>query len=178
MPPEPLDERYLTWLYGQVANVKARARSRTFWSLLRQMYKKEFVWLVPNDDNRISDGRDLRYEFLAEHQDEQGDPEWIGLPCSMLELFIVLARAVAFEMDDDMRIWFWHFIEVVDLERYNDRDYNKDAEEAIDETLDRIIWRNYSPSGKGGLFPLRDPKQDQRKVELWYQLNAYLLEQF
>ena len=28
----------------------------------------------------------------------------------------------------------------------------------------------------GGLFPLKFVKQDQRFVELWYQLNAYILE--
>lgn len=177
MEPGPLEERYFDWLYGQVAP-KTRARAKTFRSLLQQLHGKEFVWFVPNDDNRIADGKDLRYEFLSENEDEQGDPEWSGSPCSMLELFLVLARAAAFEMDDQPAVWFWHFIEVLNLEQYNDRDYDQDAEEMIDEALERIIWRNYSSNGEGGLFPLQRATADQRKVELWYQLNAYLLEQF
>lgn len=60
----PLDEQYLKWLYRQVASSKYRNPARTYWSLLRQLYTTEFVWTVPNDDNRVEDGRDLRYEFL------------------------------------------------------------------------------------------------------------------
>jgi hypothetical protein len=26
----------------------------------------------------------------------------------------------------------------------------------------------------GGFFPLTHPNDDQRKVEIWYQMNAYL----
>ena len=178
MSTETLDERYLNWLYGQVASVKTRHKVRTFWSLFRQLYKTIFVAIVPHDENRIADCKDLRYEFLAEAEDEQGDLEWMRSPCSVLELLIILSRILAFEMDDKAETWFWHLIEVLDLEQFNDREYNAHSQEVIANTLDRVIWRTYMPNGHGGLFPLRNPDRDQRKVELWYQLNAYLLEQF
>jgi len=178
MPLEELDEQYLEWLYSQVAPVKVSARTRTYWKLFHQMYKTIFVALAPHDENRIADGRDLRYEFLAEREDLQGDLDWMRSPCSMLELFIILARQLSFEMDDPVDVWFWHLMETLDLVQFNDRKYNSHAEEEIERTLDRVIWRNYEPNGQGGLFPLRNPTRDQRKVELWYQLNAYLLEQF
>lgn len=173
-----LDERYLSWLYSQVANVKTRARNRTYWSLFRQLHETIFVALVSHDENRAADCRDLRYEFLAEIEDEDGNPEWTRGPASMLELLIVLSRFLAFEMDDPAKLWFWHLVEELGLERYHDRNYDDHISEEVSETLSRVIWRTYEPDGKGGLFPLRDPKEDQRKVELWYQLNAYLLEQF
>lgn len=178
MPEESLDERYLTWLYGQVASVKTRARKSTHWSLLRKLHQTIFVAHVAHDENRCADAKDLRYEFLAECEDVQGDPDWTRFPCTMLELMIVLARQLAFEMDEDVSPWFWHMIDVLELHQFNDRDYNQDAEEVIESVLDRVIWRNYEPDGRGGFFPLRNPTRDQRKVELWYQLNAYLLEQF
>ena len=178
MSPGTLDERYLNWLYGQVAEVKKRRGNRTFWKLFKQMQETIFVAVVPHDENRIADAKDLRYEFLAECEDEQGDLEWMRSPCSMLELFIILARALAFEMDDRTETWFWHLIEVLNLEQFNDREYDQASEFFIQEALERVIWRNYSADGHGGLFPLRNPPRDQRKVELWYQLNAYLLEQF
>lgn len=178
MPAASLDELYLIWLGGQVARSKTKAKTRTHWSLFRQLHRTIFVAIVPHDENRISDAGDLRYEFLAEHEDEQGDPDWMRLPCSMLELFIILSRQLAFEMDDSPTPWFWHLIETLELEQYNDTAYDDTAEEAIAKTLDRVIWRNYRPNGQGGLFPLRNSNRDQRKVELWYQLNAYLLEQF
>lgn len=173
-----LDERYLDWLYGQVADVKTRARTRTYRNLFEQLYDTIFVSIVGHDENRIADGRDLRYEYLAQAEEEPGHPDWTGKTCSMLEVLIVLSRQLAFEMDDPVKPWFWHLLEVLDLVRFNDREYDEEAQEVIQETIDRVIWRNYEPNGDGGLFPLRKPERDQREVELWYQLNAYLLEQF
>jgi len=47
---QPLDELYFTWLYSQVGSVRTRNPARTYWSLLRYLYTKEFVWIIPNDD--------------------------------------------------------------------------------------------------------------------------------
>lgn len=173
-----LEEQYLTWLYSQVAPVEVSPRTRTYWSLFRQLHRTIFVAFVPHDENRIGDARDLRYEFLASREDLQGDPEWMRGPCTMLELFIVLARQLGFEMDEPADVWFWRLMETLELNRFGDRTYNDRAREEIGNILDRVIWRTYLPNGEGGLFPLRNPPTDQRKVELWYQLNAYLLEQF
>jgi len=174
---EPLDEQYLTWLYSQVASLKLKNPTRTHWNLLRQLYKKEFVWLVPNDDNRLEDGRDLRREFVESCGIDNPDPNWLDMGCSMLEMLIGLSRKLSFEADGEARVWFWHLIATVDLMKYNDRHYDDLARLEIDEVLERIIWRQYAPDGTGGLFPLRNPTEDQREVELWYQLNAYLIEQ-
>lgn len=172
-----LDERYFTWLYSLVASVKVKNPNRTHWKLCRQLHKKEFVWLVPNDDNRVEDGRDLRHEFLEVDNPPWVDPDWMELGCSMLEMLIALARRLSFEADGSTEVWFWHLIETLELEHFNDRNYDDHAEAVIDETLDRVIWRRYSRDGSGGLFPLRNPAQDQRKIEIWYQLGAYLVEQ-
>lgn len=172
------DERYLTWLYGQVANVRVKRKAQRHKLLLQQLHEIEFVPLVPFDENRCADGIDLRYEFLAECEDEQGDPTWTGSPCSFLEVLVVLSRILAFEMDEDAGVWFWHLIEVMELEHFTDNNYDDRAEETIARTAERVIHREYKSNGEGGLFPLRKPPSDQRKVELWYQLNAYLLELF
>lgn len=178
MSHEALDQRYLNWLAGQIARVKTRARARTHQCLFEQLHETIFVAIVSHDENRIADSRDLRYEFLSEHEDEQGDPAWMRSPCTMMELLVILSRQLAFEMDESPVPWFWHLVEVLDLEQFNDRVYDKQAREVIDSTLDRVIWRTYEPNGHGGLFPLRRSADDQRDVELWYQLNAYLIEQF
>lgn len=174
---EFLDEQYLNWLYSQVGSVKSRNKARNHWNLLRQMYRTEFIWLIPNDDNRVADGKDLRYEFLAECGVDEVDPDWLDLGCSFLEMLIGLSRRLSFETEGEPRIWFWHLIETLDLEQYNDAYYDKMAERKIDAAMNNVIWRTYSPSGKGGLFPLNHPDRDQREVEIWYQLSAYLMEQ-
>lgn len=171
---EPLDEAYFKWLYSQVASLRLKNPARTYWSLLRDLYRKEFVWLVPNDDNRKEDGRDLRYEFVELHGIRNPDPEWLDLGCSMFEMLIGLSRRLSFEAEGEPRDWFWHLLENVDLHRYSDKMYGDRARRDIDEALEIIIWRQYTPTGKGGLFPLKNPREDQRQVELWYQLNAYV----
>ena len=59
---------------------------------------------------------------------------------------------------------------------YTDEVYSRGEWENIDEILNKFIDRTYRASGYGGLFPLRHSKEDQRKVEIWYQMAAYLIE--
>lgn len=175
---KPLDEIYLIWLYRQVASPRLKNPARTYWNLFRQMYTTPYVWMVPNDDNRISDGIYLRDEFaMSIPSGAVIDPDWFDLECSMLELLIGLSRRLAFESEGEPRDWFWHLLENLGITpACADAHYNNEIATRIGEALDRVIWRTYRYNGQGGLFPLRRPDKDQRKVELWYQLNAYLLE--
>lgn len=172
---EPLDEQYLTWLYARIGSVKERRKTNTYWSLLRLLYVKEFVWLIPNDDNRVEDGRDLRYEFLEE-TDPSGavDPNWMGMGCSVLEMLMGVSKRLSFEDDRTPHHWFWELLINLGLGGYNDKEFD---EARVTEIVDNLIWRTYEPNGMGGLFPLRDPSEDQRYVEIWYQLSAYILEE-
>lgn len=175
MTPLPLEEGYFRWLYGQVSDVRLRNPSRTYWSLLKLLHTKEFVWIVPNDDNRLEDGCQLRHEFLMDHEVWDMDPNWLSLGCSMLEMLIALSRHLAFEDDGKTaREWFWHMLENIGIAKLTDR--HNWSEQDVEDILDNVIWRTYRPNGRGGLFPLKHANGDQREVELWYQLNAYLLE--
>lgn len=170
----PIDEQYLAWLYAQVASLEESDPTKTYWSLFRQLYGKEFVWLVLNDDNRVEDGKNLRDEFLLSF-DAGPDPAWMELGCSVLEMLIALSRHLAFEDGNDVEGWFWEMLENLDLV-VNDDEYNRAAKNHIDYALDRLIWRSYLPDGRGGLFPLDSPTVDQRDVEIWLQFNAYIIE--
>ena len=142
---EPLDELYLKWLYAQVASVRFKNPARTYWSLFRHMYTKQFVWLVPNDDNRVEDGRELRYEFFKD-QDLEPDYEWIGLECSIFEMMIALSRRLAFEGGGKARDWFWHLLENLDLSKCSDVNSNIGDVEYV---LEALVWRTYEPDGRG-----------------------------
>jgi hypothetical protein len=48
-------------------------------------------------------------------------------------------------------------------------------EKEIDDILTRLIERTYKPNGEGGFFPLPQTDEDQTKVEIWYQMSAYIL---
>lgn len=93
----------------------------------------------------------------------------------MLEMLIGLSRRLSFEAEGEPREWFWELIENIGLTHTNDQIYDEKIAEEIDEALDRVIWRKYLPNGRGGLFPLDHADRDQRTVEIWYQLNSYLM---
>ena len=170
----PLDELYFQWLYGLVADLKEKRPSFTYWNLTRTMHNREFVWFVLNDDNRVEDGRELRYEFMSIFDIGETERHWLELGCSFLEMLIGLSRRLEFEGCYTARDWFWHLLRTLDLDAYSDL-YRLPLHEAED-VMDTVIWRTYRPDGLGGLFPLENPLQDQRKLEIWYQMNAYLLE--
>lgn len=172
-----LDQLYFEWLYSQVCSVKRKNPARTYWNLFRILFTTEFFWFVPNDDNRVEDGKELRYDFMRDQQidPDDVDKDWLQTGCSMLELCIGLAKRLAFETNGSVDEWFWELLENLDLRKYNDATHIPRAK--VEDTLDRVNWRTYRRNGHGGLFPLcRPPRDDQREVELWYQLNAYLLE--
>lgn len=173
-----LDDLYFEWLYGMIGAVRNRNPARSYWRFARQLYTKEFVWLVPNDDNRVEDGKELRQEFLTMKGIREVDPNWLNLGCSMLEMLIALARRASSMPDKPPGEWFWKLMRNADLAGYTDKIYSAKIEKLIDAKLDKIIYRTYEPNGEGGLFPLKESPNDQRKVELWYQLSEYLLEEF
>lgn len=169
-----LDELYLTWLYSQTGSIKLKNRSRTYWSLLKLLYTKEFVYFIPNDDNRAMDGTDLRYDFIDAEELDDVNLDWINLSCSMLELFVGLSRRLSFAAEGEPSDWFWRIMQNLDLDIYNDS-VSIPLDE-VDEKLNQIIWRTYEPDGLGGIFPLKWPERDQRDIEIWYQMASYVLE--
>jgi hypothetical protein len=172
---QPLDESYFTWLYSKVGSVKIANPSRTYWGLLKKLYTKEFIWFVPNDDNRAEDGRALRQEFMQEEGIASIDENWMHLGCSMLELLIALSRRIAFETGWTHWTCFWEMMHNLLLDEYDDS--RKLPEQKVDDILDCVIWRTYADDGTGGLFPVRGCR-DMPSMELWYQMQAYMIENY
>lgn len=164
-----LDDQYLDWLYAMVGR---RAENVDHTKLLAHMHTWEFVMLIPNDDNRCSDGIAVRKEFLRK-TGSRPTRHWLELGCSVLEMLVGIARHLSFEMDGEVGEWFWHLVDNLGLARYNDRRFNA---RQVDRAMERLIWRQYSTDGRGGLFPLENPHEDQRQVELWFQMESYMLE--
>lgn len=171
-----IDDRYFEWLYQKVAAVTNRNPARSYWNMAKQMYQTRFNWFVPNDDNRAEDGKDLRYEFIDEWGTDGIDRSWLDLDCSMLEMMIALARRVSFEADGTPGEWFWHLMGNLELDLYTDDIYEISIRETVEEVLERVNRRTYLRNGTGGLFPQKHPRRDQRQVEIWYQMQSYLLE--
>lgn len=169
---QTLHEAYLEYLGGQIA-----FEGGSFVDLLWLMHEKEFVWFVPNDDNRIADGLDIRKEWLQHVTvalDEDPVPGF-DFPCSFLEVLLALSRRMAFQAGDPAEGWAWQFLINLDLNRMRD-DLSKYKTRKADDIMETVIFRTYANDGAGGFFPLTHPRANQKKVELWYQMSAYIEE--
>jgi len=166
---EPIENLYFNWLYAKVCDVRANSPSLTFYRLLSELHRTEFVWLLMGDDNRAEDGIDLRREFVKAHGEAE---ELMVAGCSFLEMLIALSRRAAFESDPSERKWFWMMLDNLYLGEMNDG--SAITPSVIRDTLTKCIFRTYKYDGAGGLFPLLHATKDQREVELWYQLSEYI----
>lgn len=130
-----------------------------------------FYSLIPNDENRGLDGLRLRGEYEA----ETGKTISLYLPCTLLEMLVALADRMAFITFDPERgsepnliPHFWELIRNLGL--------SPNGNINNEEIIHNLLERNYTPSGDGGLFPLGTVQEDQRYVEIWYQMMAYIEE--
>lgn len=160
--------QYFDYLVSQI-HVDARYRGRSYVDLFTCLHNKEFTCFVANDDNRVADAFELRREFWGE-----GRP----LPrtgVSVLEVIVALSRRLEFNGGGNQERWAWVLIKNLGLHRYDDP-ITEPYRDLIDAALDALINRTYRPNGKGGFFPLKYAEEDQRQVEIWYQMSAYINE--
>lgn len=140
------------------------------------MHQIEFVWTIPGDDNRIQDGKDLRTEFMYAFDIPNDFPELeFKEYVSVFEITIAISRILAFVAGGEASGWAWRLIDNLGLNHYYDPLNTRKFGE-VHNILENLIWRTYERNGKGGFFPLLFPVEDQTKVEIWYQLNAYVNE--
>jgi hypothetical protein len=173
---KPLDELYFEWLYKHIGSVKNRNPARSHWHLAQQLFSIPFNNFIGTDDNRAADGKELRQQFISECDIEDIEVNWLALDCSLLEMLIALANRTAYESSATCINWFWKFIENLGLKQYTDDIYDQTVDLEVERLLNRFVNRRYKRNGEGGIFPLRNPRKDQRREELWYQMSAYLLE--
>ena len=172
-----LDDLYLEWLYTNfVGAVSNRNPERSFWELTKQLYHKKFTWVIPRDANRSEDGKELRRQFINECDIQDVEVNWLQIECSVLEMLIGLACRASFESFGEPGNWLWKFFENLGIEVYNDHYYNNDVVEEVDAIIQRLLDRTYEQNGVGGVFPCNNARTDQTQIELWTQLQGYLLE--
>jgi hypothetical protein len=161
---------YFDWL---CTHIKYPDNNKSYSELLEVLHEREFVWVIGNDDNRIQDGRDLKRRYF--HSKHHANSE--NQPISVLEVLIGISNRLAFLIDSDAPSCAWELIENLRFHRFSRPVYPYQID-IINETLDKLIWRTYKPNGIGSFFPLRHSKQDQTQVEIWYQMTAYIEENY
>ena len=59
---DDINNDYFEWLYNLVCDGLYAGRN-SYRKLLMFLHNTEFTWTIPMDENRASDGIDLRYRF-------------------------------------------------------------------------------------------------------------------
>lgn len=172
-----LEKEYIEWLSYIVG------LNNDSMKLANALYLKKFRSIIPNDINRFYDGMTLRDRFRDETLYDDYEP--INKPCSILEMLIVLSERMAeliWDPDEDEDLTINCFYEILDnlgISGFNDENYERLGGDAkINHILDVFLERGYDEYGNGGLFPMDNPPCDQTKVEIWYQMSAYLMEKY
>ena len=164
---------YFDWLCITINN-------RNYMELARYLHSLEFRAKLPADQNRGMDGMQLRVDFMERHG-AYGSSSNRGA-CTMLEFLIGIAKHMSFLMNGNVSdhrtaYYFWVLIRNLGLNKCTDDNwYTINGEFYTEDAVYRVLDRQYDRNGKGGLFPLRHTSQDQRKVEIWYQMHAWLNE--
>lgn len=175
-----MNKRYFDFLCDIVG------RTEQYGNLLARLYELNFYSLVPNDDNRAADGEQLRIIFLDEKGKANTASSFSDLigACTVLEMLIGVASRLEFDLSGSrwertVGEWFWVLIDNIGLEWCDDMGWEmEDREQEVDERIDILLERKYGSDGNGGLFPLKNPKKDQRDIEIWYQMSAWIIENY
>lgn len=169
-----IDERYLLWLCSLIVHDGRDCRILRNKKMIQSLFYESFHHFVPNDDNRASEGQGLRDKFMDDEERQMIRQSYFR-PCSVLEMLIALSERMAFELfnpmeesDPDVPNCFWEIINNLKLKP-------NQSNAAI---IHRLNKREYMESGLGGMFPLEDHREDQRAVEIWYQMMAYINENY
>ena len=171
-----VSDLYFDWLMHVIRDHDG-FKVNTHHKLIEHLHNTPFIVALPNDQPRESDGIDLRWRFAWE-SGHMGDellytryiPDEM---CSVLEMMVALAfRAdenfTRVTNDDTTVSWiFWMMVRNLGLLPFTDGYFDQSE---VDRILYNFNTRNYKPDGDGGLFKFKDPNEDMRQIEIWYQL--------
>lgn len=159
---------YFDWLYFKVV------QNGSYRRLLSILHNIEFRYTVDYDENRASDGVNLRWYYV----DEGGNDEILRWKqsCTVLEMLVAIAMQMEIilgDPDNDYTVqhWFWMFMDNLDLLDMTDDKVDKNY---ICKRISVFMDRTYEYDGYGNIIHIPNAEEDLRKVELWYQMCWYL----
>lgn len=174
-------EAYGSWLIQHVG-LKKRGYSKLF----QRLHNTHFYYTHPMDSNRSVDGMCLRDVFLDEvdlHKNLISFPTSSMGDCSVLEMLVALAIRCDNEYIGDPKNprpdqFFWQMCENLGLDRFKNAGFSKKKEAELDDILQNWMYRKHGSDGVGGLFPVKNPKNNHREIEIWKQMMEFLSENY
>lgn len=176
MLKDNIRNEYFEWMYKLVCEDRF-SNDISYKKLLATLHNTEFTYTIPMDENRASDGIDLRRRFILASSYNEQLTKCLEGPCSVLEMMVGLTVRCEETIMDNPKFgnrtgqWFWGMVNNLGIGAMIDSKFDKDF---VDGAIKRFLDREYEPNGKGGLFTIRNCDCDLRDVEIWYQLTWYL----
>lgn len=167
---------YRDWLISLVTKTPEEYRRYRF--VLEELWK-EFYTIIDDDENRVGDGLDVRLFYYNNIRGPINNLEELGRS-RCLEVLIGISKRCAFEVyylpeAKEFPDFFWELLDNLGLTEYSiDKWSGTRVFLEVDEILTRWLDRSYSYNGVGGIFPMDNVEEDQRKVPIWYQMQRYL----
>lgn len=150
-------------------------------TILHELFDRDFYWSIPMDENRNDDGVYLR-TLYTEQTNRTIDIDLTDNISTVLEFLIALADRTdgATSHVQNVGFWFHMFLHNMGL---GHPDYYMTHgvvdDEYIDICVERLLSHQYSYNGtNGGLFVMDSPPKDLRRIEFWWQLQYWVLENY
>lgn len=164
---------YFDFLCRQVG-IEGNCEENSYFRLAEYMMKLPFYCEMPADKNREDEALELRRGYS-------------DAPKGEAKVFEVLVRMALdmYEMSDGLtdnnrpERWFFLMISNLGLSSVDDKSWENWPEDSAEMVkIQLMIWlnREFEYDGNGSPWPLENPKNDQVMVEMWYQMNGYLME--
>jgi len=176
-----IQDLYFTWL-GEKIDPEEHYSALNFY-----IHAWDFRWTIAIDKNRQVDGYYLRRQFLQEyefsHRFAKEDFEDLDfLNVSVFEVLVALTLRLEHELNDlsgitRFEVWYKQLLTNLDLDGLTNSVWmcnETHAKAIVWEVITRLLDRTYDRDGVGGLFPIKNAVEDQRTIEIWYQMMMYL----
>ena len=173
------DIRTKEWIdYGEWLVEQVHFKRRNYERLMETLHESPFIVFIDRDQSRAEDGLYMRNRYYSEKNlpRDYFDDE----PCSVLEMLVAFAIRIDNEWigdpsEEHPEIIFWEMLCNLGLDEYYDKVF--DCFE-VDRILENWLHRDFNFDGNGSIFPLNEPEFDQREIEIWSQMNQYLMEKY
>lgn len=168
--------QYLIWRGGL-------EKFTRYGNLFAILHNIKFTYIIDRDENRADAGIELRddYEIPDEYRKMRRIVDcFYDRPCSVLEMLIALSIRVDDEFIGDPAeehpdVFFMEMIKNLGLDKIISNRYREDD---VIKIVDRWLDRKFDSDGRGSPFPVKYSHRDQRCVEIWDQMNAYISEYY
>ena len=151
--------------------------------LLSVLFDIPFKAYVNMDNNRIEDAICMREEYLETDKMRGFDVSAVeDRYVSVFEVLFALAKRLEndilcdpMEEVDHSADHFWRFLKNLEVEKYSNGRF---SEAIVRDKVEKWVRRDYKKNGFGSIFPVKGDKIDMRKLEIWDQMNRYLMENY